>query len=144
MSNFSIDIEKQLSKLGKDIQQFVEKTVSGTQDLSDFYPDCDIVEGADHYSIRMDLPGLAKDEVNVTLKHRVITISGERRASLEEGEQNVRSERRYGAFSRSFAVPEAADESSVAASFKNGVLNLKFSKKESQSEENDAQSIPIQ
>jgi HSP20 family protein len=142
MSNFTIDIEKQLSKLGKDIQQFVEKIAPVNMDTGDFHPACDIVESGDVFSIHIDLPGMKKKQVKITLKNNVITISGERELYLEDGEVLTRSERKQGSFSRSFALPDNTDISSISASFKEGVLHVKISKKGVE-EDNDAQSIPI-
>lgn len=142
MSNFNIDLEKQLSKLGRDIQQFVERTVPGHSEPSSFNPPSDIVESKDHFVIFMDLPGLSKKQVKITLKNRVITVSGERELFLEDDEKLIRSERSEGAFSRAFAIPEKADETSVSASFTDGVLKIKLSKT-GLDDESDATSIPI-
>jgi HSP20 family protein len=142
MSNFNIDLEKQLSKLGKDIQQFVERTVPGQRDLTDFEAVSDIVESRDHFIIYIDLPGLTKKQVKITLKNRVITVSGERELFLEDDEELIRSERRQGAFSRAFAIPEQADEKSISASFADGVLKITLSKT-GLDDESDATSIPI-
>lgn len=142
MNNFNIDLEKQLSKLGKDIQQFVERTVPGQRDLSDFVAVSDIVESRDQFIIYTDLPGLTKKQVKITLKNRVITVSGDRELFLEDDEELIRSERRQGAFSRAFAIPELADEKSISASFTDGVLKITLSKT-GLDDESDATSIPI-
>ncbi len=142
MSNFTIDIEKQLSRLGKDIQQFVERVAPINLDSGDFHPACDIVESNEIFSILLDLPGMKKKQIKITLKDRVISISGERELYLEDGEELKRSERKHGSFSRSFALPETADTSSISATFKEGVLYVRISKK-GMEEENDSQSIPI-
>jgi HSP20 family protein len=142
MSNFTIDLEKQLSKLGRDIQQFVEKAVPVQPAGRDFNPDCDVVESDKNYTIFVDLPGMSKKEVKLTLKNRVLTISGERELFLEDNEELIRSERRQGAFSKAFALPELADESSVSASFTNGVLKVTLSKTGIE-DDSEATSIPI-
>lgn len=142
MSNFTIDIEKQLSKLGKDIQQFVEKMAPAATDNGHFYPLCDIVESGTTFSILMDLPGMRKKQIKIELKDRVITISGERELYLEDGETRKKAERTFGSFSRSFAIPQHVDDSSVNASFSNGVLQIKL-KKTGSEEDEDSKSIPI-
>jgi HSP20 family protein len=142
MSNFTIDIEKQLSKLGKDIQQFVEKVAPINVDTGDFHPACDIAESDGLFTVLIDLPGMKKKQIKITLKDRVITISGERELYLEDGEELKRSERKQGSFSRSFALPENADTSTISASFKEGVLQIKISKKGVE-EDSESQSIPI-
>ncbi len=142
MSSFkTTNIEKQLSDLGKEIQNFVEKLIPVDQPVRDFTPACDVVEGKDVWKIFVDLPGMKKEQVSLTLKNRVLTIEGERELYLEDGESLEREERKQGAFIRSFAIPEYADESSVEASFKDGVLKIEISKKEDG--EGPSGSIPI-
>lgn len=141
MSNLNIDIEKQLSRLGKDIQGIVERLVPLNVEAGDFKPGCDIVESDSVYSLYMDLPGMKKKDINITLKDRVLTVSGERELFLDDNEVLKRSERTQGSFSRSFALPENADVSSVDATFKEGVLHVKISK--AGVEGDDSQSIPI-
>jgi HSP20 family protein len=75
--------------------------------------------------VRADLPGLRPEDINVTVDHGVLTISGERQQeNREEDEGFIRSEFSYGAFFRSIPLPEDADESQVAAVLRNGVLEI--------------------
>lgn len=142
MSNFTIDLEKQLSKLGRDIQQFVEKTVPGQGTASHFEPACDVVESEKEFSIFTDLPGMKKDQVKISLKDKVLTVSGERELFLEDDEKLIRSERRQGAFSKAFAIPEHADQTSISATFSDGVLKISL-KKIGMEDESESTSIPI-
>jgi len=141
MSNFSIDLEKQLSKLGRDIQQLVERAVP-VQGPANFQPLCDVVETDEQYSVILDLPGMKKDQISITLNNGVITVSGDRELYLEDHEKLVKSERKQGSFSRAFALPENADTKSVQAAFSDGVLKITVSKSVSE-EDGDSQSIPI-
>lgn len=142
LNSTDMDLEKQLSKLGREIQDFVERTVPVNRTERDFQPHCDIVESSEQFKLQIDLPGMKKEQVKITLKNRVITVSGERELYLEDGEELIRSERREGAFSRAFAIPDKADESSISATFSDGVLTITLSKKGSDNE-GDAHSIPI-
>lgn len=142
MSNFTIDIEKQLSKLGKDIQQFVEKMAPADAAGGHFSPDCDIIESDSSFSIVMDLPGMKKKHINIELKDRVMTVSGERELYLEDDEKRKKSERKFGSFSRSFAIPKFADESTIKATFSSGELRISLKKKDNDVDDN-ATSIPI-
>jgi HSP20 family protein len=75
--------------------------------------------------VRADLPGLTSEDINVTVDHGVLTISGERRQeNREEREGFIRSELSYGAFFRTISLPESADEKGVNAVFRNGVLEI--------------------
>lgn len=143
MSNFTIDIEKQLSKLGKDIQQFVEKVTPVQRETGDFYPRCDIAESKSQYRLLIDLPGMKKEQVDISLKSGVISISGQRELYLEDDETLKRSERKQGSFVRSFALPDNVDTSSISATFSDGVLQVKVLKKGNE-KDSESQSIPIE
>lgn len=140
MSNFKVDIENQLTSLGREFQQFVER-MAPTDAERDFSPACDIIESDSMYIIAADLPGMKKKEIKVTLKDRVLKIEGTRELYLEEDETLTREERAQGSFIRSFSMPDQADSSSIEASFKDGVLTLRISKKGTG--ESEADSIPI-
>lgn len=139
-TEFGIEIERHLSKLGKDIQQFVEKVVPLANEDKDFAPDCDIVENEDEFKILLDLPGLSKKEIGIALKNNVLTVKGEREISAGEGEKIKRQERKRGAFGRSFAIPEDVNAAEISATFRNGVLTIAMPKSEALK---DAQSIPV-
>lgn len=140
MSEFTIDIEKQLTRLGKDIQDFVERIVPLEDKGHDFTPACDIVESEEDFRILLDLPGLSKKEINIALKNNVLTVKGERTDALGEDESYRRQERRHGVFSRSFALPENVNTAETDARFRSGVLTITMPKSEVLK---DAQSIPI-
>lgn len=143
MSNFTIDIEKQLTRLGKDIQNLVERVVPAGSEMNDFHPRCDLIESSQIYAIQMDVPGMEKNQLQITQQDRVITISGERELYLEDDEELRRSERKQGSFSRSFALPENVNLSTVSASCSSGVLTVKANKTEIKSS-NSGTSIPIE
>lgn len=140
MNEFTIDIEKQLNKLGKDIQEMVGRIVPLEDKSHDFRPPCDIVESEDTYKIILDIPGLSKNEVNVSLKDYVLTVRGERVNELEDEEVYRRQERKGGVFSRSFALPQNVVVEDVNASFRTGVLTISMPKAE---DHDDSTKIPI-
>jgi HSP20 family protein len=77
--------------------------------------------------VRADMPGLRPEDINVTVDHGVLTISGERQEEhREERDGFVRSEVAYGTFFRTIPLPEGADENRVAATFRNGVLEIRI------------------
>lgn len=142
MTNFTVDLEKQLSKLGKEIQDLVERVAPGERSPQDFHPVADVIENEHLFKIELDVPGMDKKQLNISLKDRVVTISGERKMDLAEGDALTRSERKQGAFSRSFALPESADPRSLKATSGHGVLTITAEK---QGGENNTggTSIPI-
>jgi HSP20 family protein len=99
--------------------------------LVDWAPLVDVIEHEKEYVIKAELPDIKREDVKVTVQDDVITISGERtREKEEKGKKFHRIERAYGAFSRSFTLPEDADPAKVSAEFKNGVLNVHLAKSE--------------
>lgn len=140
MSEFAIDIERQLTRLGKDIQNFVERIVPLEDKGHDFAPACDIIESDEKFVIKLDLPGLSKKEINIALKEHVLTVKGERAEELSESETFRRQERSTGVFSRSFALPENVNAAETDALFRNGVLKITMPKSDVL---DDATSIPI-
>lgn len=94
-------------------------------------PVVDVEESAGSYTIRAELPGLSKEKVNVTVENGVLTLSGARDLERKvETKTFHRVERSHGSFSRSFALPEDVDAENVAASFKDGLLEIKIAKRE--------------
>lgn len=104
---------------------------NGSTPAQRWIPPMDLVESEDHFVLRVDLPGLAEEDVKVELDDRILTVSGERRATHEDkGEGYYRLERASGAFSRSLTLPEGVDAEAIAASFDRGVLEVRIPKPE--------------
>ncbi len=88
-------------------------------------PAVDITESDEGYRIRVDLPGVKKEDISVTLQDGVLTVEGERKEQREEKDERVhRREVWHGRFVRSFAMPADADENAVEAKFEDGVLHI--------------------
>ncbi len=78
-----------------------------------------------HYEITMELPGVAQEDIDVSLHDGVLTVKGEKRSERkEEGEGYFFSEREYGRFQRTFRLPADARGDDVAADFSKGVLKI--------------------
>jgi len=91
----------------------------------------DVTETADEVLVRADLPGVASDALEITFVDGVLTIAGEKRDEQRSEKEGWRvSERRFGAFKRSFALASPVDESKIAAEHKNGVLTVRLPKVE--------------
>ena len=94
-------------------------------------PVVDIEESAEAYTIRAELPGLSKEKVKVTVENGVLTLSGERDLERRvETKTFHRVERSHGTFTRSFTLPDDVDSESVAANFKDGLLEIQIAKRE--------------
>lgn len=98
---------------------------------SDWAPAVDIKETPEAFLVEAELPGMAKDDVKVTVHDGVLTIQGERKSEEESKDRkHHRIERVYGSFLRRFTLPDNVDENSVSAKFKDGLLTLTIQKAE--------------
>ena len=103
---------------------------------SEWVPAVDISETDDQFKIDVEIPAIARDDINVSVKDGLLTVTGERKVEKETDGKMHRVERRYGRFSRSFRLPENVDEESIAAASKDGVLSLVVAKKDNESPRN--------
>ena len=94
-------------------------------------PPVDIQETAEAYRLYVELPGLTKDDIQITLENNVLRLSGERRLEKDVKKESFqRVERTYGTFARSFSLPNQVNAEGVLATFVNGVLTLTVPKAE--------------
>lgn len=102
---------------------------AGTRIADFFAPSADASVTEDAYEIDIELPGVASDDIDVSVHDRTLTVRGEKRSEhTEEGRTFFFSERSYGAFQRSFRLPEDADVEKIAAENQHGVLKLRIGK----------------
>jgi HSP20 family protein len=102
-------------------------------DLSDggWSPAVDFKEGEHEYTLEADLPGMKKEEIDVTVMDNCITLRGERKRETESNDKGVhRVERRYGTFERTFEIPGGFDAENINAHFDGGVLRVTLPKRE--------------
>jgi len=93
-------------------------------------PAVDIVEREKDYQVAAELPGMEEKDIEVKVTDDVMTIKGEKKAEKEEKKKDYYlSERHYGAFQRSFSLPDGVDADKIEASFKKGVLTVTLPKK---------------
>ena len=91
----------------------------------EFLPPADVIEREKEYLIKVDLPDVRKEDVKVLFDDGVLTIKGERKVEKEtKGETVHRTERFYGTFERSFALPDDVDPKGIHAESKDGVLTV--------------------
>ncbi len=89
----------------------------------DWAPLADVTETEGEYLIKAEVPEVRKEDLSVTVQDGVLTLSGERRQEQRtDGEKVHRIERQHGSFARRFALPEDADEQSIRAEGKDGVI----------------------
>ena len=94
-------------------------------------PPMDVLETAENFILRADLPGLSEGDVSIEVEDQTLTISGERKPESELKEEGYhRVERSFGGFSRSLTLPTGVDPEAVEASFDRGVLEVRIPKPE--------------
>lgn len=94
-------------------------------------PAVDVLESEGTLTVTAELPGMRKEDVDITLEDGVLKISGERRFEKDDERENYRRiERAYGRFSRAFTLPRHVDRSRVEARFDNGLLRIVLPKSE--------------
>lgn len=108
--------------------------------MRDWAPSVDFSENNDAYLARVEIPGLEPKDVQVLLQDNVLTVKGEKKEEQTQNDERFyRTERSYGAFSRSIRLPSAVDGAKVNAVFHNGVLTVTVPK----GPEAKAATIPI-
>ena len=118
-----------LDQLRKEMDRMFEgRTPSednGSVVTSDWVPAVDVKEEADRFVIHADIPGVKPEDIDVHMEHGMLTIIGERESEKkEEREGYKRIERSRGSFYRRFSLPDTADADKIAASSKDGVLEV--------------------
>ena len=94
-------------------------------------PAVDIAEKDSEYIVKMELPGLSKEDVKITTQENILTISGEKKEEKEsKGSRYHRVERTYGSFQRSFTLPTIVKSEKIEATFKDGMLTINIPKAE--------------
>lgn len=97
-----------------------------------FVPAIDISESEDTVTLTAEVPGMGKEDLDVTLDNGVLTLRGEKKEEeTREGENFQRIERRYGRFERHIHLPQSVDQSKIEATTTDGVLKLTMPKTES-------------
>lgn len=104
--------------------------------LADWSPAVDIKEEDSGYLIKVELPGIEKDDVGISMENGILTITGEKK---KEDENYNHVERFHGKFSRSFRVGDTIDFKKISAEMKNGILDITLPK----SEKAEIKKIPV-
>ena len=110
----------------------LSRKLEGDLNVADWSPSVDIEEEDDKYVIKADLPGVDKKDIEVKFEDGVLTIRGEKKTESETGKgtRRHRTERFYGSFARSFALPDAIRVDDLNATYKDGVLSMAIPKEE--------------
>jgi HSP20 family protein len=102
--------------------------MEGMEELS---PNVDIFEEGDDIVVKAEMPGITKDDLEVSVTDNTITISGEKKKEEKIEKKNYfRMERTYGSFTRNIPIPSEVEKDKIKAKFKDGVLEIRAPKTE--------------
>jgi len=93
-------------------------------------PAVDVAEEKDKILVRVEVPGMNEKDLQVKFEDDVLTVSGERQFERKEDRNYHRIERTYGSFTRTFTLPRTVDASSIAAHYRDGILEIDIPKRE--------------
>ena len=127
---------EQWSSIRNEISRLFDIPFSDFSPSSQFFdegwvPALDLYEDREDLVVKAELPGLSKDEIDISLHEGTLAISGERKAETkDETNGSYRSERFFGRFQRTLTLPKAVDAGKVQATYKDGVLTVTLPKTE--------------
>jgi HSP20 family protein len=108
-----------------ELDQATESLAAGN-----FVPAVDVYEDAQKVVLKLEVPGIRREDLDIRVEGRILTVKGERKFETDEKEENFhRIERRYGSFVRSFTLPSSVNPDEVAATSADGVLSISLAKK---------------
>jgi HSP20 family protein len=105
---------------------------SGKEQLTagSFVPPVDVYEDEHNLILKLEVPGVNEEDLNVSVENDTLTVQGERKFEKEEKEENFhRIERRYGSFTRTFKLPNTVDSDKVEACYEKGILKITLAKR---------------
>jgi HSP20 family protein len=136
MSIIKYDPFRELRSLQEEMNRLFMSTFSRSGSDEGFtsgswMPSVDIFENKDNLVIEAELPGMRREDVDVSIENNVLTLRGERKfEKKDEGDNYHRVERSYGSFTRSFTLPQTVMADGATADFSNGVLRIQLPKRE--------------
>jgi HSP20 family protein len=135
MNVIKYDPFRELRSLHNEMNRLFTSNIEG-QDSGEFArgawsPSVDIYEDKDRLIVEAELPGMSRDDFELTVENNVLTLKGERKFEKKtEGDNYHRVERSYGSFTRQFTLPQTVTSDGATADFENGVLRVALPKRE--------------
>lgn len=118
------------NRLNSLFQDYRGQSESDAVSTAAFVPPVDIYEDEHKIVLKLEVPGLKQEDLDIQVENNILTVRGERKFEKEEKEENFhRIERRYGSFFRSFTVPTTVNTDGVKASYDAGVLRIELEKR---------------
>ena len=125
---------REFSTLQDRMNRLFRETQGNSQDesltSSSFAPAVDVYEDEHNVTLKIEVPGIDEQDIDVRVENNTLTVHGERKIEKEEKEENYRRvERQYGSFTRTFNLPPTVDAEKVQADYDKGVLKITLPKK---------------
>ena len=122
---------QQLASLQNEMSRYMSGVLEGNGRTQSWAPALDVWETDTEVVYAFDLPGIPEEKISIEVQDGTLSVSAERVKEQEEaGDRFYRFERRYGSFSRAVGLPQGIDESKIAASYVDGVLEVRVPKAE--------------
>jgi len=122
-----------LSDIQGDINRLFSNSIHRGQlgEFADFVPSLELSEEDDKFVVHLDTPGMDRKDLDISVTGNTLTVKGERKSEEKKKEKGYYySERRFGSFQRTIELPKEVDAEKIAASYKDGVLEVSLPKSE--------------
>ncbi|CAN5164997.1 Hsp20/alpha crystallin family protein [soil metagenome] len=122
--------------LPRELDRWMDQTLGSLQfgsgeSLREWFPRTDVSETADHLTLRLEIPGIRREDLKISVENNMLTVRGEKKQETSsEDEIFYRGERAYGAFERSFSLPSPVNRDEVGASLQEGILTIRLPRRE--------------
>ncbi|MFN0152567.1 MAG: Hsp20/alpha crystallin family protein [bacterium] len=98
---------------------------------ANWLPATDVLEAPAHFTVKIDLPGMRREDIKISVQNETLSVTGSRdRETAESDKGYSRVERSFGAFTRTFQIPNSIDAKRIEAIYKDGVLTVTLPKSE--------------
>jgi HSP20 family protein len=130
------DLTSEIASMQREMDRVFDRFMRGGGSVDDgttstIMPPVDIIEHDNEYIVKVDLPGVKKEDVKITITNDVLTLRGEKTEEKEhKGKNYHRMERGIGSFQRSFTLPTSVKSDKIEAEFRDGILTISLPKPE--------------
>ena len=126
------DVAVLQNRLNSIFQDFTRAEANDSENLThgSFIPPVDIFENEQQIQLKLEVPGIKQQDLDIRVENHTLTVKGERKFESDQKEENFhRIERRFGTFVRTFTLPQTVDTEGVSAQYDAGVLTISLAKK---------------
>jgi HSP20 family protein len=123
-----VTVQRRLNSLFHELNQGQQEKDSTA--AASFAPLTDVYEDEQKVVLKLEVPGMKREDLDIQIENKTLTIRGERKFETEEKQENFRRiERRYGSFFRAFTLPGTLDTEQIKAGYDAGVLRIELQKR---------------